>query len=217
MTRDRLLREMRVALLVGLPVVLLGPPAGLLWAALRPSFDGAQALLEESRLEVQLTSDLRYLLVVAVAGLLAGVLTWVATRRNGLGAITGLVLGGVAAALVARSVGVHAAHPAALPALLERQFDARGLQPFSSLSGYDRAMFLADLRFELRATSMVLVLPAVAVGTFALLTWRRPRLVLEPASPPRTWAVAGTDGQPVLLDAAGRPVPWVSWETRAPG
>lgn len=100
-----------IAALAGSAV--LGIAAGLVWAAVAP-----RPLLQEvARGEAQvvnaetsafIVADAWFCLIVAVGGLITGVLGYrVLVRRSGWAATAGLVLGAVAAALVAVWVGEH--------------------------------------------------------------------------------------------------------------
>ena len=90
---------------------VLGVVAGLIWAAVAP-----RALLQEvARGQAQLVSaestayisaDGWFCVIVAVGGLVTGLLGYlILVRRAGWAAVAGLVLGGLAAALVALWVG----------------------------------------------------------------------------------------------------------------
>jgi hypothetical protein len=92
-----------VAVVVG--SVLLAAPAGLLWSAVAPrltvSFDenGPTAANLESTKAFS-GADGSYLVVMLLAGVLCGVLTWVFARRSGPWAVGALTVGALAAFLV---------------------------------------------------------------------------------------------------------------------
>jgi hypothetical protein len=96
---------------------VLGIPAGLIWAAVAP-----RALLEEvskgvaqvmnAETSAFIAGDAWFCIVCGVAGLLSGVVGYlllVRRRGSGYGALaaTGLILGGLAAALIAQWIGQH--------------------------------------------------------------------------------------------------------------
>lgn len=95
---------------------MLGIAAGLIWAAVAP-----QALLQEiGRGEAQvvnaetqafIAADAWFCLIVAVGGVITGVLGYrVLVRRAGWAATAGLILGAVAAALLAMWTGEQIGH-----------------------------------------------------------------------------------------------------------
>jgi hypothetical protein len=159
--------------LTGLLTLLVGAPLGLIWAAVRPHFDVAEALLEESHFETQLGSDLRYALIVAAGGVAVGAVAWAFGRTHGTGVAIGLLVGGALAGLIAWRTGFIAAHPDHLRAQIAAQFQAHGLRPFSTLDGDNQHAYIIDARFDLRAKSLSLLLPTTALTTFAgLYLWR---------------------------------------------
>jgi multisubunit Na+/H+ antiporter MnhC subunit len=149
-------------------VVLVGAPVGLVWAALRPAFDPTLAIFEVSRNTGQFEVDLRFAIVTVVAGLLVGVGAWSMARRNSLGVVVGLLVGGLAAAWIAQRVGVMATHPGDLRHILAAGLDEQGYT-LDKLAKGQQAAFLEDSRFGLRAMTLILTLPLVAVATFAAL------------------------------------------------
>lgn len=96
------------AVVTAVGCVLLGAPAGLLWAAVAP-----RVMVEVAGTAVSLASDASafvagdgwFLGVVFVAGLLTGLLAWALGRRYGPGVVLGLAAGGLLAAYVAARSG----------------------------------------------------------------------------------------------------------------
>jgi len=91
--------------------VLLGAPVGLLWSALAPhahvQIDAAGANVVDGATEVFIASDGWFLGLTLVAGLVVGVLAWLAARHSAPFVVVGLAVGGLAAAYVASKVGVR--------------------------------------------------------------------------------------------------------------
>jgi biotin transporter BioY len=92
--------------------VLLGPPAGLLWSALAPHAHvsiGASGvpIVDDGGTEVFVAADGWFLAVCLVAGLLTGIVGWLAGRRSGPVTVAALTVGGLLAALVAAKVGMR--------------------------------------------------------------------------------------------------------------
>lgn len=102
-------------LAIGAALLTLGAPAGLIWAALAPHPDYAQAANGAfEAFEPTVGADASYGLICLLAGLLAGALArWLAARRcqprpvEGLLA-AGVLAGGLGAGLVASRVGALA-------------------------------------------------------------------------------------------------------------
>jgi hypothetical protein len=107
MTKGRLAAF--IAALAGSAV--LGIAAGLVWAAVAPrpvlqEIARAQAQVVNAETSAFIVADAWFCLIVAVGGLITGVLGYrVLVRRAGWVATAGLVLGAVAAALLAMWVG----------------------------------------------------------------------------------------------------------------
>lgn len=172
--RQDALREVRAGAVTAVLVVLLGAPLGLLWAAMRPRLDYAMLAVQQSGYTAQLVSDLRLLLITAVAGLLAGLVAGVLTRRHRIGVVVGLAVGGVLAVALAAWVGHQAASPDRLAADVTTSFKAAGFD-FTRVTGSDRTDFLDTVAFRQRARSTDLGMPVAACGVFSLVLWRRER------------------------------------------
>lgn len=103
------LREARAGLATAVGCVLLGAPAGLAWQAVTPRIQlqaaGGRVQLVETSTRDFMTSDVWFLVVVALAGGLTGALALVLARRSAVGAVVGLAVGGLLAAEVARRTG----------------------------------------------------------------------------------------------------------------
>jgi hypothetical protein len=103
-------RGLRIWAMTTVALTLLGPPAGLLWAAIAPSvryllLDGA-LVLADPETEALIAGDGRYALITGAAGALCGVLAYLAGGRdNDVPLLLGLGTGGLAAALLAWWVG----------------------------------------------------------------------------------------------------------------
>lgn len=104
------LRQDGVAgLLTAAVTVLVGAPVGLLWAAAAPRVDvvvdGDAVQLAEPGSSAFIATDGFFLLAVALAGVVGGVIAWRLGHAHGPAVVVGLTLGGLAAAYVARVVG----------------------------------------------------------------------------------------------------------------
>jgi hypothetical protein len=88
------------AVVTAVGCVLLGAPAGLLWAAVAP-----RVMVDVAGTAVSLAGDGWFLGVVSVVGLLTGLLAWALGRRYGPGVVLGLAAGGLLAAYVAARSG----------------------------------------------------------------------------------------------------------------
>lgn len=89
--------------------VLVGAPVGLLWAAVAPTVDvvvdGDRVQLVEPGSSAFIAIDGFFLIAVALAGVIGGVLAWRLAHPHGPAVVVGLTLGGLAAAYVAMVVG----------------------------------------------------------------------------------------------------------------
>ena len=91
--------------------VLLGAPLGLLWSAVAPhahvTVEAGDAYISDATTEVFVAGDGWFVGLSLLAGLLCGVVAWLAVRRSGPFTVVGLALGSAAAAYVASRVGVR--------------------------------------------------------------------------------------------------------------
>ncbi|HMA47834.1 MAG TPA: hypothetical protein VKP11_11685 [Frankiaceae bacterium] len=155
-----------------------GAPLGLLWAAVSPRLDVAAALAgSETAFTAQVAADIRFGLLSAVFGLVAGLVAWWRGRRGGWPVPLALATGGLSGALLAGWVG----HLRRSHEVLSR------LPPRAN----DLAVQLVD--FKVRAHGLYVAYPLVALAVFAALTWLTGRGERPPAaSPPaeRWWSAA---------------------------
>jgi hypothetical protein len=92
--------------------VLLGAPLGLIWSAVAPHAHvtvqaGAEPYISDATTEVFIAGDGWFIGLTLLAGLVCGVVAWLAARRSGPFVVIGLVIGGLLAAYVASRVGVR--------------------------------------------------------------------------------------------------------------
>jgi hypothetical protein len=102
--------DLRASLRLVLALALAGIPAGLAWWALAPRavFRITEAGPEPvgfPSAELLIADDAVFVLVVAVAGLLAGAVAWRLRRRRGVATAVAVAVGAFATALVAWQVG----------------------------------------------------------------------------------------------------------------
>lgn len=103
-------RGLRIWAVTTVALALLGPPAGLLWAAVAPPvrylmLDG-RIVLADPETQALIAGDGRYALITGAAGVLCGALAYLAGGRdNDIPLLLGLGAGGTAAALLAWRVG----------------------------------------------------------------------------------------------------------------
>jgi hypothetical protein len=91
-------------------LAVAGVPLGVLWWALAPRADyritgGGPVPIGNPSDELLVADDAIFVLIVAVLGIAAGVLTWLARRRRGVAVLVGVAFGTLAAAVVAWQVG----------------------------------------------------------------------------------------------------------------
>jgi hypothetical protein len=111
---------------VVLGMVLIGAPAGLLWAAVAPHYtvvfkdgEASYPLLESTKAFIG--ADGSFAAVTLVAGAVCGLLAWRLARRSGPWTVAALAVGGVLAALVASRVGLLPGRQAAFDAVARKQ------------------------------------------------------------------------------------------------
>lgn len=108
-------------LLTAAVVVLLGAPTGLLWSALAPHarvvVAGGEGFIADAQTEVFIAGDGWFVGITLLAGILTGVLGWLAARGSGPFVVVGLAVGGALAALVASRVGLRVGQDALLAAV----------------------------------------------------------------------------------------------------
>jgi hypothetical protein len=170
---------------------LLGLLTGLIWALVAPRAllvlqSRGVAYLINVETSAYIAADAWFCLLTAIGGLICGVAGYfAAVRRYGAAAVTGLVLGGVAASALARWVGQQQGSAGFQAALLSRPAGSLLHEPLS-LGGWGALAFWP-------------LLAALAVGTIELVGQsaerRRPGAALAP-SPPLTHPAEGAQPPP---------------------
>ena len=150
-----------VALVTTALVTLAGAVVGLIWSATAPKLSlPAVVAGSEATFKSQIAADGRFLLLGIVAGVIcAGVL--VAFGQRGPGAVVGLAVGGVLAALVASRIGAVAQHDATFSAL-------------HSLGISHSTRVLDLVGFRVRAQGVLLGWPLAALIVHGLATMLHP-------------------------------------------
>ncbi|SHG63025.1 Protein of unknown function [Jatrophihabitans endophyticus] len=100
--------DLRVAAVIVLALAVVGALLGLVWAAWSPPGPIAlvrSAGLQPDETEAFVAGDGRYLVLSAVAGLLAGLLAWTRSRQRGPIVLLALAVGGLAGSLLLWAVG----------------------------------------------------------------------------------------------------------------
>lgn len=101
--------DARAGVVTAVVLVLLGAPAGLLWALVSPRVSvllaGSSITLAGTDRDVFIAGDAAYLGVVLGVGLLAGAVAAVLGHRHGPGVVVGLTVGSLVAAYVASRTG----------------------------------------------------------------------------------------------------------------
>jgi hypothetical protein len=165
-------QDVKAFLVIVATMVLLGAPAGLIWAAVAPHYmvhfgpagpDVSQILSTKAFIG----ADASYFLVVLGFGVVCGALAWAFARRHGPWTVVALAVGGVLAALIAASVGLMPGPHESLQAL-----QAQGRTSGSA------DIYLGKLTphggQSLRAPWAALGWPAAALSVFLLGALRRP-------------------------------------------
>lgn len=150
-----------VLLLTTALVTIAGAVVGLIWSATAPKLSIRElAAGSEATFKSQVGADARFLLLSIVAGIIcAGVV--LAFGQRGPGAVVGLAIGGLLAALVANRVGVVAQHDATLSAL-------------KSLGLSHSARVLDLVGFRVRAQGVLLAWAIAALVVHGLTTLIHP-------------------------------------------
>ena len=149
--------DLRACLAVLGSVLVLGTPAGLVWEAVSPKVqviarDGG-VFYANPEGSAPIAADGYFALVGVVAGVICGFVIFFRARRHGVGAVIGLVAGGVLASLVAWRLG-HLLGPGELA---ESAKSAKDGVPFSG-------------PLELRAYGVLLMWPLASTTVFLALT-----------------------------------------------
>jgi hypothetical protein len=121
-------REVLAGVITAVVLVLLGAPLGLLWsrltlhtALLRFGRGDTHAWATVGAAEGLVRADFLFFVVTVVAGVACGVVAWLLARRAGPGVAVGLLVGGIAGALVAQAVGRRAIVDG-IGAVIERRY-----------------------------------------------------------------------------------------------
>jgi hypothetical protein len=140
-----------IAALTTVFVALLGPPVGLIWAALAPKVSiPAIASGANAAFHAQVGADVWFLIVGAVAGVLTAVAAIAVLREEGPGLAVGLAFGGALAAVIADRVGYLSEQHATTTALR-----ALGATPDGST--------ISEIDFRVRALGVLTAWPLAAL------------------------------------------------------
>lgn len=160
--RSTLVPDLVAAVVATVVTVLLGAPAGLLWARVAPQVlvvpqGGEQFSYVDPETRAFLGGDVAFALVALGVGVLCGLGAYAFARRRGPGAVAGLLAGGLLAAWVAKEVG-----------------EMVGLDAFTRAVHAGTASGTVRETAVLRVDELLLAWPVGALATFAVLLWLRP-------------------------------------------
>jgi hypothetical protein len=142
-------------------VAIAGAVVGLIWSATAPKLSIRElAAGSEATFKSQVGADARFLLLSIIAGIVCAAIV-LAFGQRGPGAVLGLAVGGVLAALVANRVGVVAQHDATLSTL-------------KSLGLAHSARVLDLVGFRVRAQGVLLAWAIAALVVHGLTTLIHP-------------------------------------------
>jgi hypothetical protein len=149
-------RQLRTGTLTTVVVALLGAPLGLLWQAISPSVRYAvvngEAVLLDPETQALISTDGRFAILAGLAGIGCGAGAYFAAGRNtDVAVVTGLAIGGAAAAVLAWRAGHQV-----------------GLGTFESMVAGSADGAVITGVADLRALGVVVFWPVVAVGVFGL-------------------------------------------------
>ena len=157
--RAWLLSDVRAGLVALVASVLLGAPVGLLWSAFAPRVDvvlaGGNANLAMPGTSDFIAADGYFLFITVVAGVVGGLAAWALGRRPSPGAVLGLAVGSLLAAVVAMNVG--------------ELVGAADVEDFVR-SGQQGPL---ELTLRLRAEEVLVGWPVGALVAYLVATWRR--------------------------------------------
>lgn len=160
----RLREDLTTAVVTAAFVALSGPIAGLIWAAIAPKLAVGQAVQgSEVAFKAQVGTDVSFLAVTVVAGVLCAAAAIIGFRARGPGLVTGLAVGGLAAALIADRVGYLVERSATLTAI-----HAAGV-------AHPSALGVSLLDFRVRALGVVTGWPIAALVVAVLVDAIRAR------------------------------------------
>ena len=160
MSRSTWRADVVTAAFVAAVTVLLGAPVGLLWSALAPhahiAISASGATFADGATEVFVAGDGWFLGIGEVAGLLTGLLAWLAARRSGPYVVVALAVGGLLAAYVSAKVG--------------RRIGQDELR--AAAAAGTPGVYVANV--ALQAKQAMLVWPVAALAAFVTLVASRP-------------------------------------------
>ena len=146
--------EVIAGLLVAAYAIVLGPVAGLVWAALAPKVSIAALRAGSSvTFQAQIGADAWFLLVGGLAGALVVLVALAFVGEPGPGVTVGVAIGGLAAAFVADRIGYLSERSTTTHALL-------GAHPSGSV--------ISEIDFRLRALGVVTVWPLASLVVIGL-------------------------------------------------
>ncbi len=158
--RDRITSWVLDVGTVATPLLLLGAPAGLLWAQLSPRIDVDKGAggpsFPSAETKEALSVDLAFLLLTVLAGLACGVLVWQWRRRDASSVPVGLALGTLLSSMVARAVGERVVLDDAVARICQTRISL-GCTYYSG-------------HVHLRATGLLVAWPMAALVAYLLLT-----------------------------------------------
>lgn len=160
----RLREDLTTVVLTAVFVALSGSVAGLVWAATAPKLAIGRAIQgDEVAFKAQVGADVSFLAVTLVAGVLCTAVAIIVFRARGPGLVTGLAVGGLAAAVIADRVGYLVERAGTLAAL-----HAAGVAHPTSLG-------VSLLDFRVRSLGVLAVWPIAAVVVAGLVEAMRAR------------------------------------------
>jgi len=149
--------EVAVALLTAIYVALLGPAAGLVWAAAAPKLSiPALVANSDAVFHAQIGADAWFLLVGGIAGGLSALIAWLVVRDETPGLAIGLAVGGIVAALIADRVGY----------LHERGATTRALE---AIGAHPTGSAISEIDFRIRALGVLTVWALAALVVLGII------------------------------------------------
>jgi hypothetical protein len=146
--------ELVTGLLVGVYAIVLGPVAGLVWAALAPKVSIAALRAGSSEtFQAQIGADAWFLLVGGLAGVAVALVAVAFAGEPGPGVTVGVAIGGLGAAFVADRIGYLSERTATTHALL-------GAHPGGAV--------ISEIDFRIRALGVLTVWPLVSLAVIGL-------------------------------------------------
>jgi hypothetical protein len=149
-------RDVSAGLLTAVYAILLGPAAGLVWAAVAPKLSiPALAANSDAAFHALIGADAWFLLVGGLAGVIVALGAVAFVGEPGPAVTTGLALGGLVAAIVADRIGYLSQRGATTDALR-----ALGAHPGGAL--------ISEIDFRLRALGVITVWPIASLAVVGL-------------------------------------------------